>query len=92
MGWCAEKWGALQIPYEINSRYPNNRLLLHNLDELGIDLLMSFFKYLQSDEYEKAFVMIEKKRNTQAQLRESFLLNPYFHNIFDVYYTYEGFK
>jgi len=35
MGWCSEHWGSLDIGYEINSRYPENRLNLHGLYILG---------------------------------------------------------
>ena len=88
-GWCCRLWGCVPVAYEINSRYPNNRLEPYDLDNLGESLVMLFFKYFNSDEYEKALPTIEKAYMEQTLRRNSFLKNI---NIKNNYYTIgEGF-
>ena len=60
MGWCSEIWGTLPIPYEINSRYPQNRLSLDSLNTLGADFVKIFAEYTNSEGYERAFPEMER--------------------------------
>jgi len=59
MSWCAEIYGSIQVPYEINSRYPDNRLNLQGMGELGKSLALSFSTYFDSEEYERALPNID---------------------------------
>jgi len=72
-GWAAHFWGNIQIAYEINSRYPENRLSLNDLDTLGKSFVLSFREYFNSEEYERAFLLMEKRRYAQMKLRKEML-------------------
>lgn len=72
MGWCSKHWGSLQIAYEINSRYPNNRLSLMQLQELGASYARAFGEYLQSDLFKAVLSDIERVRRQHLQERQRF--------------------
>ena len=73
MDWCQNIWGTLSIPYELNSRYPENRLNLNDLHDLGRDFVLVLYDYFRSDEYERVMPVIEKKKHEQLKKREQFL-------------------
>jgi len=92
MNWCNEVWGSLQIPYEINSRYPNNRLSMKDLDNLGESFVLVINKYFSSDSYEKVLPHIDYAYDLHTTTRNDFLTKV---SMFDIqtlknYYTLEG--
>jgi len=68
-GWCSYFFGNIQISYEINSRYPDNRLSLDDLNMLGKSFLISFNDYFDSDEYERTLPHMDKYRYSQIDAR-----------------------
>ena len=91
MSWCSEYWGSIQAAYEINSRYPQNRLSLYDLDKLGKSLVCAFDIYLKSDAYEKALPYIEKQVSIQKGLRNRFWEKSYMFDTYLPYYTMIGY-
>lgn len=75
MGWCSKHWGSLQIAYEISSRYPNNRLTLMQLQELGGSYVRAFGEYLQSDIFKAVLPEIETVRQKQLLDRQHYWTN-----------------
>ena len=67
-GWCSYFFGNIQMAYEINSRYPENRLSLGDLSILGKSFVISFTDYLDSDEYERVLPHIDKRLAGQLAL------------------------
>jgi len=72
-GWSAYFWSNIQIAYEINSRYPENRLSLDGLNILGKSFVISLSEYFNSDGYERAFPLMEKYRYAQIKTRKESL-------------------
>ena len=70
--FCHERWGAIHLPYMINSRYPEKRLNLNDLSNMGQDFALVFADYFKSEEYEKAFLKIEKQVAYQTEERDKF--------------------
>ena len=76
MGWCTDRWGSISALFEINSRYPDNRLSLKDLNDLGKDFVLSFYSYFGSDEYERALPYIEKAYSEQIINRNKYINEP----------------
>ena len=72
-GWCSEKWGGLQILTEINSRYPEKRLSLYDLDKVGEMYVKGFSAYFESEEYEYVLPDIYYRHMLQTERRNKFL-------------------
>jgi len=70
MSWCYKQFGSIQIPFEVNSRYPDNRLSLLELDNLGESFVEGIAKYFESEAYEKAFPQIEQRKKHQEEQRK----------------------
>ena len=72
-GWCAYMWGAIQMSYEVNSRYPGKILPLNEMNTLGESFVTALEKYFETDEYERAYPKMEKHRASQTALRKEML-------------------
>ena len=72
MDWCDNLWGSVTIPYEINSRYPENRLSLSNLSDLGKGFVFALSDYFKTDSYEYIMPQIEKRKLEQLEKRAQF--------------------
>ena len=91
MSWCYKYWGAIQIPYEINSRYPENRLNQKSLTTLGVDFTKAFHSYFDSEEFERALPTTELLRSRQFAKRDNFMTNIHKFNTRNDYYAMIGF-
>ena len=75
MGWISQAWGSATALYEINSRYPQNRLNLAGLNNTGKDFVLAFESYFKSDEYERALPEIEYIFSRQSKKMLKFIEN-----------------
>ena len=75
MGWISKMWGSIPVLYEINSRYPENRMNLAKLDNLGEAFVKGFYGYFASDEYEKALPSIDYTFSNQTKAVRGFIDN-----------------
>lgn len=65
-GWCALRFGSLNLAYEINSRYPKRRLSIYETDRIGFYISDEIGKYLLSDmgkkQHEKMTVLLQTRK------------------------------
>ena len=90
MTWTNEIWGSLSISYEINSRYPNNRLNFNKINLLGDNFTKILKGYFLDEEYERVLPMIDKVYTYHTNDRNNFLNNKELYSYRLAYYIIEG--
>ena len=64
-GWCSNLWGGLTLLYEINSRYPQNRLNIEDIDDIGKEFTFVFNDYFKTESFEHVFPIIAYQQTKQ---------------------------
>ena len=72
-GWCQRQWGSIITLCEINSRYPQNRLSLKDMDELGKSFALLCGEYFKTDAYEDILPRIEMTYEYHKTKRNNYL-------------------
>jgi hypothetical protein len=71
-GWCSIQFNSFDLAFEINDRYPQNRLTLKNVETIGQNLSISTVKWLQSTTGNEWHQKVIKKLSERIQLRTAY--------------------
>lgn len=75
-GWCALYYGSLDLDYEVNDRFPGNRLPLAQLQQMGAIMVQEISRYLRSEEGQRWHRMCRETLATRdAERQEYFTRN-----------------
>ena len=71
-GWCSRHVGSLATIYEINSRYPSQRLTQAHLQGAGMCFTQTFADFLYSPTFATLAPAIERRRKNQYAQQQQF--------------------
>ena len=66
-GWCSNLWGGLTLLYEINSRYPDNRLNIEDMHDMSREFVLIFDEYLKTENFEYIYPKIAYQQAKQLK-------------------------
>lgn len=75
-GWCAARFGSVDLCFEVNDRYPEHRLNLAELQGIGSILTSHLANWLASDEGKRSHTALLRRGEEYRQARETYFLAP----------------
>jgi len=75
-GWCAARFGSLDLCYEVNDRYPDSRLSLSALQGIGGVLATHIANWLASDEGQRMHTALWRRGEDYRQARAAYYTEP----------------
>jgi len=75
-GWCGMKFGALPFAFEVNDRYPSQRMTVKDLQDVGADLAYSLGDFRYSKEGLECLGRTEARLKLRVQERNTYLAKP----------------
>jgi len=74
-GWCALHFGTFDLAYEVNDRYPKQRLTLAALEQIGSMMGMSIGKWLNSESGNQWHNQAREVLRKREEERKQYLTN-----------------
>lgn len=71
-GWCAARFGSFNLCFEVNDRYPNRRLNLAELQQLGGYLAEQLGSWIASNEGQRHHAQLQDRRHAHHQAKTAY--------------------